>query len=42
MTFSFGVKSVGEWKNDRFWNGTEYLPNGKIMGKYVNGKDINP
>jgi len=40
MTFSFGVKHVGEFKDGIMWNGTEYLPNGKIMGKYVNGKEI--
>jgi hypothetical protein len=30
----------GEYKDNRLWNGTTYDKNGKITGKYVNGKKI--
>ena len=35
-----GDKYVGEWKGGRLWNGREYDKDGKIKGKYVNGKQI--
>ena len=33
-------KEEGEYKDNRLWNGTTYDKNGKITGKYVNGKKI--
>ena len=35
-----GIKIVGEWRNSMMWNGKQITPNGKITGKYVNGKYI--
>ena len=35
-----GRKYVGEWKDGREWNGTEYDKDGNIFYKYVNGKGI--
>ena len=32
-----GEKFVGEWKDDKEWNITEYDKNGNITGKWVNG-----
>jgi len=32
-----GIKYVGEFKDGRDWNTTEYDKNGNITGKYVNG-----
>ena len=40
LTWSNGGKYVGEWKDYKQWNGTIYDPNGKIIGKYVNGEYI--
>ena len=33
-------KYVGEWKDDKEWNGNEYNKDGKIISKYVTGKKI--
>ena len=33
-----GRKLDGEWKNGKPWNGTYYCKDGKICGKWVNGK----
>ena len=38
LTWSNGGKYVGEWKDNKQWNGTIYDPNGNIIGKYVNGE----
>jgi hypothetical protein len=35
-----GEKYVGEWKDDKEWNGNEYNKDGKIISKYVDGKEI--
>jgi len=35
--FPDGTKYVGEWKDGKTWNGTEYDKNGNIIGKWVNG-----
>ena len=35
-----GEKFVGEWKDDKEWNGNEYNKDGKIISKYVDGKEI--
>ena len=32
-----GEKFVGEWKDDKEWNGNEYNKDGKIISKYVDG-----
>ena len=32
-----GIKYVGEFKDGRDWNTTEYDKNRNITGKYVNG-----
>ena len=36
--YSEGAKFVGEWKYGKPWNVTGYNKNGKILGKFVNGK----
>jgi len=33
-----GRTGVGEFKEDQPWNTTEFNKEGKIVGKYVNGK----
>ena len=33
-----GDKYVGEFKDEKFWNGTTYEIGGNIFGKWVNGK----
>ena len=40
LTWSNGGKYVGEWKDNKQWNGTIYAPNGNIIGKYVNGLKV--
>ena len=37
-TYSDGGKYVGEWKNGKEWNGTEYDKDGNIEYKVVNGE----
>ena len=37
LTYPWGTKYVGEWKEGRFWNGIGYDKNRKIKYKYVNG-----
>ena len=37
-TFADGGKFVGEFISDKPWNVTEYLKDGTITGKYLNGK----
>ena len=37
-TFLDGGKLIGEFKSDKPWNNTEYLKDGTITGKYLNGK----
>ena len=37
FTFKYGEKFVGEWKDDKEWNGIYYDQNGNIIGKWVNG-----
>ena len=39
-TFPDGSTYEGEYKDDWELNGTQYDKNGKITGKYVNGKYI--
>ena len=39
-TWSDGRKYVGEWNEDKEWNGTEYDKNGNITYKFLNGKSI--
>ena len=39
-TYPNGGKYVGELKNGKPWNGTEYDKNGNIIGTVVNGKKI--
>ena len=36
-TWSDGYKYVGEWKDEKPWNGTSYNKNGNIRDNYVNG-----
>ena len=36
--FPDGTKYVGEFKDGKTWNGTEYDKNGNITGKIVYGK----
>ena len=36
-TFSDGIKWIGEWREDKPWNITEYSKNGEVNGKMVNG-----
>ena len=38
LTWSDGKKYVGEWKDDKPWNGTQYDKSGNIDYKYVNGQ----
>ena len=40
VTSKDGETFVGEWKDDKEWNGNEYNKDGKIISKYVNGKMI--
>jgi len=35
-----GEKFTGEWKNNNLWNISKYSKFGKILRKYVNGKEI--
>ena len=37
-TYSNGEIYVGKWKSGSPWIGTKYNKNGKILGKWVNGK----
>ena len=37
-TYSNGEIYVGKWKGGSPWVGTKYNKNGKILGKWVNGK----
>jgi len=37
FTFPNGNKGIGEFRENKPWNMTEYDKNGKILGKYVNG-----
>ena len=37
-TWSDGSKVVGEFKDGILWNGKMYYKDGKIIGKWVNGK----
>ena len=37
LTYPWGTKYVGQWKDGRFWNGIGYDKNRKIKYKYVNG-----
>ena len=39
-SFPDGKKYVGEYKDDKRWNGTQYDKDGNITKKYVNGKGI--
>ena len=41
-TYLDGEKFVGEWKDDKEWNGNEYNKDGKIISKYVNGNYRKP
>jgi len=34
---SDGIKWIGEWREDKPWNITEYSKDGKVNGKMVNG-----
>ena len=36
-TWSSGDKFIGEYKNDKRWNGTYYMKSGSIYGRWVNG-----
>ena len=38
FTKRYGDKYVGEFKDEKFWNGTTYEIGGNIFGKWVNGK----
>ena len=40
FTQSNGTWYKGEYKNGKGWNGIYYDKDGKIKGKYVNGKEI--
>ena len=40
ITFPDGSKFVGEWKEGKPWNGTQYNKDRNILGKYVNGSYI--
>ena len=40
VTSKDGEKFVGEWKDDEEWNGNGYNKDGKIISKYVDGKEI--
>ena len=37
LTYPWGSKYVGEWKDGRLWNGIGYDKKANIIGKYVNG-----
>jgi len=37
-SWSDGDKYVGEFKDEKFWNGTTYEIDGNIFGWWVNGK----
>ena len=39
-TFPDGQKYVGEYKDEKRWNGTLYEKDGNIESKYVNGKQV--
>ncbi|MCS5549705.1 MAG: hypothetical protein NZ766_04670, partial [SAR86 cluster bacterium] len=41
-TYLDGEKFVGEWIDDKEWNGNEYNKDGKIISKYVNGNYRKP
>ena len=36
QTYKNGNKYVGEWRENKSWNGKEYDKKGNIIGKYVN------
>ena len=36
-TLPNGSKFVGQWRENKSWNGKEYDNKGNIIGKYVNG-----
>ena len=38
LTYPWGAKYFGEWKDGRLWNGTGYDNKNNIIGKYVNGE----
>ena len=38
FTFSDGSKYVGEYKDNKGWNGKLYDPDGNLLGEVVNGK----
>jgi hypothetical protein len=40
LTYPWGTKYVGEWKDGRFWNGIGDDTKGNIVGKYLNGVNI--
>ena len=40
FTSSEGDKYLGEFKDEKFWNGTTYEIDGNIFGNWVNGKLI--
>ena len=39
LTYPWGAKYFGEWKDGRLWNGTGYDNKNNIIGKYVNGEN---
>ena len=41
LTFRDGDKYVGEYKDEKPWNGTYYDKDGNIKGKFVDGKEIH-
>jgi hypothetical protein len=40
LTYPWGTKYIGEWKDGRFWYGIGEDTKGNIVGKYVNGVNI--
>ena len=38
--FTNGKRVVGEWKDGKEWNTEHYKKDGKVIGKWVNGKWI--
>ena len=40
LTYPWGAKYFGEWKDGRLWNGTGYDNKNNIIGKYANGENI--
>ena len=40
FTFPTGRKGIGEFRDDNPWNITDYDKNGNIIGKFVNGEQI--